>query len=70
MAVLYLGLIAIRVTDKTELVAAVALIPIYWLMMSVAAVKAVLQLATAPSFWEKTTHGLDQLVKSEALIGG
>lgn len=69
MAVLYLGLIAIRVSDKTELVAAVALMPIYWLMMSVAAVKAVLQLATAPSFWEKTTHGLDQLGQSEVPIG-
>jgi hypothetical protein len=29
-------------------------------MMSVAAIKALVQLISAPSFWEKTTHGLDQ----------
>jgi hypothetical protein len=28
-------------------------------MMSIAAVKAIWQLVVIPSFWEKTTHGLD-----------
>ena len=28
-------------------------------MMSIAAVRAVLQLMVAPSFWEKSVHGLD-----------
>lgn len=34
------------------------LMPVYWLMMSLAAWRAVLQLACAPQLWEKTDHGL------------
>jgi len=34
------------------------LTPIYWVMMSIAAVKAAWQLVTKPFYWEKTTHGL------------
>jgi hypothetical protein len=30
----------------------------YWVLMSVAAWKGVLQLITRPHFWEKTKHGL------------
>ncbi|MFB5190930.1 glycosyltransferase [Alicyclobacillus fastidiosus] len=36
-----------------------ALSPIYWTFMSVAAWKGTWQLITRPSYWEKTTHGLD-----------
>ena len=36
------------------------LLPVYWLLMTVAACKALAQLITAPSYWEKTTHGLDR----------
>ena len=32
--------------------------PVYWALMSVAAWKGFLQLFYAPSYWEKTTHGL------------
>ncbi|WP_369807180.1 glycosyltransferase [Ancylobacter radicis] len=35
-----------------------ALMPLYWLMMSLAAWRAVLQLIVAPQHWEKTDHGL------------
>jgi hypothetical protein len=42
------------------LVLAAVLVPLYWIMMSVAVVKALWQLAVVPSFWEKTTHGLGQ----------
>lgn len=34
--------------------------PLYWLLISLAAVKAVWQLVTRPHYWEKTIHGLDQ----------
>ncbi len=34
------------------------LTPIYWVMMSIAAVKAAWQLITKPFYWEKTVHGL------------
>ena len=33
------------------------LIPIYWVLMSVGAWKALIQLFTKPSYWEKTEHG-------------
>ncbi|MCY9513103.1 glycosyltransferase family 2 protein [Paenibacillus apiarius] len=34
------------------------LTPIYWVLMSIAAYKALWQLITKPFYWEKTTHGL------------
>ena len=32
--------------------------PLYWVLHSVAAWRALGQLITAPSYWEKTPHGL------------
>jgi hypothetical protein len=32
--------------------------PIYWALMSIAAWKGFIQLFYAPSYWEKTNHGL------------
>jgi cellulose synthase/poly-beta-1,6-N-acetylglucosamine synthase-like glycosyltransferase len=56
----YLTLLAIRLNNRPQLVKAALLVPIYWVMMGVAAAKAVWQLAASPTFWEKTTHGLDR----------
>jgi len=56
----YLSAVAIRSTGHSHLLGAVLLSPIYWAMMSVAALKAFVQLVSAPHFWEKTTHGLDK----------
>jgi cellulose synthase/poly-beta-1,6-N-acetylglucosamine synthase-like glycosyltransferase len=39
-------------------------VPIYWWMMSIAAWRAVYQLLTRPSYWEKTDHGLSAEAKS------
>ena len=39
---------------------ATLLSPVYWVLMSLAAWKAALQLVISPNFWEKTTHGLSQ----------
>ncbi|TDL53878.1 glycosyltransferase [Paenibacillus dendritiformis] len=36
------------------------LTPIYWVLMSIAALKALWQLITRPFYWEKTTHGLTE----------
>ena len=57
--VVYLSVIAIRETGHTHLLGAALMSPIYWAMMSVAAVKAFVQLFIEPFLWEKTTHGLD-----------
>jgi cellulose synthase/poly-beta-1,6-N-acetylglucosamine synthase-like glycosyltransferase len=55
----YGAMISARSTRRPDIVLAAALSPVYWVMMSIAAVKAGIQLVSAPSFWEKTTHGLD-----------
>jgi len=60
---LYMGVISSRATGRPELVPAMLIAPMYWAMMSIAAIKAFVQLLAAPSFWEKTTHGLDELVR-------
>lgn len=41
------------------------LIPLYWLMISVAGFMALYQLIFKPFYWEKTVHGLHLLKKSE-----
>lgn len=45
-------------TFSYGLVRSALLTPIYWVLMSIAAVKAAWQLITKPFYWEKTTHGL------------
>jgi cellulose synthase/poly-beta-1,6-N-acetylglucosamine synthase-like glycosyltransferase len=55
---LYIHLIACVKIRQYSLIPAVAIIPFYWLLMSVAAAKAVWQLIVMPHYWEKTRHGL------------
>ncbi|QFR34950.1 glycosyltransferase [Ancylobacter sp. TS-1] len=45
-----------------------ALMPLYWLMMSAAAWRAVLHLVIAPHRWEKTEHGLARTSRRRALL--
>ena len=60
-AMVYLGVLSMRIAHRDELVLSSLLAPAYWLLMAVAALKAAMQLVRKPSFWEKTTHGLDVL---------
>ncbi|MFT4087515.1 MAG: glycosyltransferase [Gordonia sp. (in: high G+C Gram-positive bacteria)] len=57
-AAIYMNLVAIREEDRGELFWSALLVPAYWVMMSVAAIKGMWQLITSPSYWEKTVHGL------------
>lgn len=57
-ATLYMNLIAIREDDRPDLLVAALTVPLFWLMMSVAAAKGCYQLIRNPSYWEKTFHGL------------
>ncbi len=43
-----------------DLVKYCLLTPIYWLLMSIGAYKAFLQIIFRPHYWEKTVHGLDK----------
>lgn len=56
----YGGLVTLRVTGRAELLKAALLLPLYWILMSVGAIRAFLQLLISPFVWEKTVHGLDR----------
>jgi cellulose synthase/poly-beta-1,6-N-acetylglucosamine synthase-like glycosyltransferase len=64
---LYANLANTRASGKPQLAAAALTAPLYWALMSLAAVKAMVQLITQPSYWEKTTHGLDSAGVHEAV---
>jgi hypothetical protein len=52
-----------------RLIAAQALLPFYWLLHSIAALRAVYELIERPTYWAKTTHGLTQKARGEPLLG-
>ncbi len=54
---LYTYMIAVAKRDQWDLVKYILLIPVYWLMMSMAAFVALYQLILKPHYWEKTIHG-------------
>ena len=58
IALYYLTLIAAYEMNLRRVFLAVLLLPVYWVLMSLAAVKAAWQLVFNPNYWEKTTHGL------------
>jgi glycosyltransferase XagB len=45
-----------------------ALTPVYWACLSMAAWRALYQLLTEPYRWEKTEHGLSRQIRSNAAI--
>ncbi|HEX5594513.1 MAG TPA: glycosyltransferase [Micromonosporaceae bacterium] len=56
--IIYLDVLTVRRIGRPDLLSTALMSPLYWIMASVAAAKAVLQLIFSPSYWEKTTHGL------------
>lgn len=58
VATIYMYLIASRESNNAYLLVPSLTMPLYWLMMSVAAIKGCWQLVRNPSYWEKTFHGL------------
>lgn len=57
-ATLYMNLIALREDDRADLLVPALTVPLFWLMMSIAAAKGCYQMIRNPSYWEKTFHGL------------
>jgi len=53
----YLNLIGLYQRKRFSLVKYSLLTSIYWLMLSVASIRAMIQLITSPYYWEKTKHG-------------
>ncbi|OMC38860.1 N-acetylglucosaminyltransferase [Mycobacterium sp. GA-1841] len=58
VTVMYMNMVALREDDRSDLLLAALSVPLFWLMMSVAAAKGVYQMIRQPSYWEKTFHGL------------
>ena len=54
----YVTIMSCRIGHRGRLLIPAMLVPFYWVMMSMAAVKSLFQLLRAPNFWEKTAHGL------------
>ena len=50
-------------TGQHRLLAAQALLPLYWLLHSVATLRAIHQLVWRPYYWGKTTHGMTRLAR-------
>ena len=67
-AIIYANILGARLGGYPDLLGAILLAPIYWVMMSIAALKAAAQLVRLPNFWEKTTHGLDQPSHAEGSL--
>ena len=57
LAAMALALLAARRRRLFRLTWHVLLMPLYWLLISAAAYRALWQFATAPFKWEKTEHG-------------
>ena len=55
-----LGLVACTRRRLGDLMPFAVLVPLYWVLISVAAIKGFYQLMTNPWYWEKTTHGLSE----------
>lgn len=65
-ASLALGFFVLQARGVRTLIPQLIFIPFYWLLISVAAYRAVYQLITAPHYWEKTEHGLTRMRRRRA----
>ncbi len=57
-ATIYIDVLALRDLKRPGLLGACLILPLYWVLMAVGTAKAFVQILTAPSYWEKTMHGL------------
>ena len=60
---IYFGVIAALKRKYYELVPVGVLLPVYWVLHSIAAYKAFWQLLFNPHYWEKTTHGTSRVTQ-------
>ena len=66
LASMALSLIALRQTGL-RFIAQIPFLPVYWLMISFAAYRALFQLVIDPFHWEKTEHGVSKLIRAEQM---
>ena len=63
---IYLSMLAVFKRRRYRLIPFALLNPLYWILHSIAAYKALWQLIWRPFYWEKTEHGVSRLVTSAA----
>lgn len=56
VSAMLIGLVGVVRRRRARLAASLLLLPLYWLLVSVAAYRALVELATAPHHWQKTPH--------------
>lgn len=66
----FVGLIVTQSLGKPHLWWAALLTPLYWILQSIAALKALYQFVFRPFFWEKTVHGLTHPAAEAPTSGG
>jgi hypothetical protein len=66
LATMGLGLLAVRRRNYRFLILQIPLMPLYWLLISAAAYRALWQFMTARFVWEKTEHGARLRAASKA----
>ncbi len=64
-ASLALGFSVLQGRRVRMLIPQLVFIPVYWLLISAAAYRALYQLATRPHYWEKTEHGVSKLKRGQ-----
>lgn len=64
LLLIYFGVVAALKRRYHDLVPTGILQPLYWVLHSVAAYKALWQLITNPHFWEKTEHGTSSVTRA------
>lgn len=69
IAAMTLALLAARRRKLSRLSWQILLMPLYWLLISAAAYRAVWQFASAPFKWEKTDHGRADVRPARKFMG-
>jgi len=62
---IYLSAIAPVKRERFDLTVWALTVPLYWILMSIAGWKAVIQLVRCPFHWEKTRHGISKTTAAE-----
>jgi glycosyltransferase XagB len=65
---IYLNMIAIFLRKNYKLMPFALFNPVYWLLHSIAAYKALWQLFTRPFYWEKTQHGITRVAVGDEKV--
>jgi hypothetical protein len=63
--VIYMNMMSVFRRKLYTLLPFALLNPLYWILHSIAAYKALWQLISNPFYWEKTEHGISEFLKIE-----